>query len=178
MKNGDQFNNVGFFNGAYLKYLYFSWEGRINRKKYYASILFLIPITILLVILTTILTIVAAAALAAVSPAVAAGVSFLIIAVVYAFISYMSLMPFVKRIHDLGHSAVYYIGGYALLFTYAILFRTSEGELHISMEGGSLGDTIFSILGIVLFIYGILLLILKGTNGPNKFGNDPRESSK
>ena len=89
----------------------------------------------------------------------------------------------VRRLHDTNRSA-WWIGAFYIL--YAVYFVMLFGSMASMMASAAAGETAAptgagsmlatGALGLVMFIYGIVLLVffcLPGTPGPNRFGLDP-----
>jgi uncharacterized membrane protein YhaH (DUF805 family) len=90
----------------------------------------------------------------------------------------------VRRLHDSNRSG-WWLGAFYLLYAVYIvmLFGSMAGAMSAAMSGGTeppapnmgmLAGT--GILGLVIFIYAIVLLVfycLPGTKGDNRFGPDP-----
>jgi|SRR5262245_1816915 len=156
-------------------HILFSFTGRINRAKWWLSILATLIIYIVLVALPQFAT--------------SSGTLIAVLALAYFVVSlWISLAAGTKRLHDLNRTAawlIFFIGAPILLF---IVF--------VAMAGASLGTALLSgqtpteadimRMGGFLAIYGLLMLAigiwylvwfgcLRGTVGPNQYGPDPLE---
>jgi uncharacterized membrane protein YhaH (DUF805 family) len=138
------------------KYLFTSFEGRINRKPYWIGMLLFLAVW--LVVFLVVWSVFGDAAY---------GAPFFILQLVFI---YPVSAILVKRLHD-RNRPTYFVAFYvvpAALAALLGLFGLSD-----PMNPSAL-DTL---LGIVMMIVGIWFLIdlgfLKGTAGPNRFGPDP-----
>ena len=97
-----------------------------------------------------------------------------------------SLSVVFRRLHDVGRSGWWY-GGYYLvsLVVSAIMFAstaslavTGLGNPESLNSGALIGGGIFMMIyGLAAFVYAIVMLVwlfTEGTQGPNKYGNDPK----
>jgi uncharacterized membrane protein YhaH (DUF805 family) len=85
----------------------------------------------------------------------------------------------VRRLHDTDRSG-WWLGAYYLLYVaYMVVVFGSFASLTVPSDGSppSMGGmAALSIIGLVFFVYAIVLLVffcLPGTNGANRFGDDP-----
>jgi uncharacterized membrane protein YhaH (DUF805 family) len=139
------------------KWLLFSFQGRINRAKYWlvalVSIVALIIIGVLIASLTTL------------------GGAGALIAIVIGIVCYVGLVwaglaVAIKRLHDRNKS-----GWWLLLFYIvpAVLNGVAKALIPDSVAGALL-TLIGGIIGIWAFVE---LGCLRGTDGPNQYGTDP-----
>ncbi|MCR5084220.1 MAG: DUF805 domain-containing protein [Succinivibrionaceae bacterium] len=75
-----------------------------------------------------------------------------------------------RRLHDLNHSALWLLLGYAVpcvIATYAIFsVLTGNGAgLILSMAMG--------VIALIIFLVFLVMFMMRGTEGPNRFGEDP-----
>lgn len=130
----------------------FSFEGRINRAKYWLSVLLFIAFLAIAGVVVF-----------------AAGFSmagFVIAGLLYIGFMYVGLAIAVKRLHDRDKSGWWVLVFYILP---AVLSGASSG-----MGGGV--AMVLSIASFALSIWGLVELgILRGTMGPNQYGPDPLE---
>jgi uncharacterized membrane protein YhaH (DUF805 family) len=84
----------------------------------------------------------------------------------------------VRRLHDTNRSG-WWLGAFWLLYVVYIAgaFATVFSLRNSSGSPPNLaGAGMFGILGLVFFVYSIVLFVffcLRGTSGPNRFGDDP-----
>ena len=148
-----------------LTELLFSFKGRINRKKY-----FLFAISVIFIGL----------AIEALIPpsfekidedlTFVGAFGFLVYLCLHILFTYIGIAVDVKRLHDLNKSGWFCLFGVIPLTTYTILdmagyedISTLSNRLQILELG----------LWIIWFVYFIILLFTKGTEGENQFGEDP-----
>ena len=111
----------------------------------------------------------------------AAGSGFVVLVLVAIVVWLALLIPTlavnVRRLHDTNRSGWWYGG---LLILYAVISVVNLATVSSTAEGGqpSAGGLIVQgVLGLVLLIYGVVLLIfylLDGTPGHNRYGPDPK----
>lgn len=139
---------------------YAQFSGRAPRAEYWWFYLAYIVLYVLLTILTRISAI------------------FGILGIVYLGLIIPMIAVGVRRLHDTNRSgwwllapALPYFIGIALIFP-AIMSGMAGGANPFSM--GSLGAAgIFMLIGFVLAVAVLIFLIMPGTKGPNRFGDDP-----
>ena len=70
-----------------------------------------------------------------------------------------------ERLHDLNHP----------LWPFAVIAACFAGAWALDTTGvsGDLGALIFLFTALVLAVYGLVILFIRGTKGPNRFGEDP-----
>jgi len=153
----------------------FSFSGRINRAKWWLSILIIVVIYMVVVVLSLII------------PS-ALVVSLLYIAFVIAYL-WIALAAGAKRLHDLGRTGawlVFFIGVPVLLFVVFIALvgmsaglaliggGASEAEMAEAFaQTGGLG-LIMGVLNLAVWIWALVWFgCLRGTAGPNQYGPDP-----
>ena len=132
------------------KYLYTSFEGRINRQPYWIGALVLIGA---LIVINLVLILLAGFA------------GLIIVYIISLLVIYPSLAMMVKRFHDRNKS-----GWWSLIF-YVPAFI--NGAISAMSPESSLTMITGVITLIVLIWFTIELGFLKGTDGPNDFGPDP-----
>jgi uncharacterized membrane protein YhaH (DUF805 family) len=154
-------------------HLLFGFSGRINRAKWWLTVLVSIIISVV------------AAIIGAAAGETASNVISLI-----AFIPqfWISLAAGVKRLHDLNRTGawlvLFYIGPVILIIFFFIVAGVDVAAA--LMSGDSLDNATIARIGLIggvvfllIFILGIWALIwfgcLRGTVGPNQYGPDPLE---
>ena len=78
-----------------------------------------------------------------------------------------------RRLHDTGRPAWWLVAFYILYFGYMYM---ALGNLETLSAGDMSSLASVGILAIAMVIYSIVLIVfyvLKGTHGPNKYGDDP-----
>ena len=136
--------------------LLFSFQGRLNRKRYWLT-----SITILVIIL---LILFSALFLIREHQFALAGLEFVLLAILYLPLVWVGLALGAKRLHDRDKSA-----------WWLLLFYFVPGIL------GTTADRIGGGTGIILHIAGFAITVwafvelgcLRGTVGPNQYGPDP-----
>lgn len=153
--------------------LLFGFSGRINRAKWWLTVLVSIIISVVAVIIAAI-----------VGETLGNIVSFA------AFIPqfWISLAAGAKRLHDLNRTAawlvLFYLGPLVLLIIFFVV--AGMDVMAIILSGGDLDASAIArigitggLVGLLGFILGIWALIwfgcLRGTVGPNQYGPDPLE---
>ncbi|MGH6966919.1 MAG: DUF805 domain-containing protein [Phenylobacterium sp.] len=141
--------------GGVLKYL--SFRGRSNRQRYWLMVLSIGGLMFVSAIVAVMLTSVPLLAVIA--------IPFCVAVVVAAFANG------VRRLHDRNKSAWWLLLFYVVPVTLGLPFRV--------MPDGSPDDVqaaaaLLAVLGLPFSIWGLVELgFLKGTAGPNRFGEDP-----
>jgi len=141
--------------GGVLKYL--SFRGRSNRQRYWLMVLSIGGLMFVSAIVAVMLTSVPLLAVIA--------IPFCVAVVVAAFANG------VRRLHDRNKSAWWLLLFYVVPVTLGLPFRV--------MPDGSPDDVqaaaaLLAVLGLPFSIWGLVELgLLKGTAGPNRFGEDP-----
>lgn len=140
-----------------FKYLFFSLDGRINRKPYWlaALVLFVISLVVQLGIYFT------------------AGMQAMLIVGLAFFWPGFALA--VKRAHDRNRPTWLVIAFFALVLISQFM---QIADIHEVAEGQP--TTPFFILSLAVAVFAIFALVdwgfLKGTTGPNQYGPDPLQS--
>ena len=88
----------------------------------------------------------------------------LLVAVVYLFLMIAGISAVVRRLHDRNMSGWWYGG----LFLLNIL----SGIVSASAPGGAFA-LLLSVLVLIASIALLVIMCLRGTHGPNRYGNDP-----
>ena len=146
----------------------FVFKGRARRKEFWSWALF-----------SALLNIVVAVAVIVMSSSetVQACVSLLLALLMF----FPGFSVAVRRLHDVERSG-WWLGGYYMMsFVYIIVYVFLIASLG-DLEGGITGATIvFGVLSLVFIlaalIWAIVMLVwnfTEGTNGPNKYGEDPK----
>lgn len=140
---------------------YFSFQGRTNRRRYWET-----GVTIFVLLFLAVLV------LSVLSRFPMIGILFgllLIGAVLAAFVA--ALANGARRLHDRGKSA-----WWLLLFMGLPTLLSLPGEL-LKFSGdqdAQLAGSALAVLGLPFSLWGFIVMgCLKGTIGPNKFGEDP-----
>lgn len=150
---------------------FFSFKGRFNRARYWGATGIFALVTIAFVVLA-ILTLPPPADW---SPEDSALILLFVVAFAAAIPLFISSLAIaVKRLHDRDRS-----GHWLWLFYFASPLLSAIAE--VSKVGGPvflLAAVVLSPLAFGLSIWGFVEIgILKGTNGPNRFGDDPLGAS-
>jgi len=136
--------------GGVFKYL--SFRGRTNRQRYWLTGLSIFGLLFVSALLAGVLS-------------MAPLLGLVIIPI------WLALANGARRLHDRGHSAWWLV-----LFTGVPTFLAIPAELakYSGSEGGQMLGAILVLLGLPFSIWGFVVMgCLKGTAGPNKFGDDP-----
>jgi len=132
------------------KYLYTSFEGRINRQPYWIGALVLVGA---LIVINLVLILLAGFA------------GLIIVYIISLLVIYPSLAMMIKRFHDRNKS-----GWWSLIFYIPAIIN---GVISASAPDSSLT----MITGLITLVVSIWFLVelgfLKGTDGPNDYGPDP-----
>ena len=130
--------------------LLFSFQGRINRAKYWLAVLIYLFLTIVLGLLAAFTASFAIGALLAI--------------VVYIPMLISGIAVGIKRLHDRNKS-----GWWLLLFYLAPAVLSWAGTAF-----GGMMNTLLSLVSFALSLWALVELgILRGTVGPNQYGPDP-----
>ena len=155
---------------------YAEFSGRSRRKEYWMFFLFQMLVYIAVLLL---LSIFGGAAVLSGDPTsiAAAGGAALIIMLLYGLFSLVLLIPgiavTVRRLHDTNRTGWWLL---APIVPYIAMFLAA-GMLAGSPENAGLAGVIMMIAGFAVFALAITLfvfLVLDGTKGPNKYGDDPK----
>ena len=139
-------------------YLFTSFQGRINRGKYWLATLILLAIS---------------AVLEAGGQAAGQGTLFKILSIIVTIASTVAALAVaVKRLHDRDKSGwwmlLFYIG--PALLAFGTIYGVAGMEAGRSGGGG----LVFVLAGFAVLIWAFIELgCLRGTVGPNRFGPDP-----
>lgn len=152
------------------KHILFSFQGRINRAKWWLALLILLVFGLVMGILS---------AVAGSSSAVGTAISVIEAAVNL----YVGLATATKRLHDRDKSAWWLLLFYVVpgVLAIAAIALGVGGAIFSDQAGGAGGAAIgvAVILGLAAFAVGlwgfIEIACLRGTPGPNRFGPDPLE---
>jgi uncharacterized membrane protein YhaH (DUF805 family) len=154
-------------------HLLFGFSGRINRAKWWLTVLVSIIISVVAAIIAAIV-----------------GENLGNIVTLIAFIPqfWIGLAAGAKRLHDLNRTGAWLVFFYLAPVVLVIIFFVVAGMdvMSLLLSGGELdGSTLTrigttgAIVGLLVFILGIWALIwfgcLRGTVGPNQYGPDPLE---
>lgn len=147
---------VGELRRSILKN-YFSFNGRLNRKPFFMQVMMLAAMSIFLILY-----------IITVEPSLKADpVNFgtnvrryVIFWVVYIPLIISGISLGVRRLHDMNLS-----GWWMLLSIGSFFGGTDYGSASVNL--------MVTILGIIAQMFSIVLLLRRGTRGPNRFGEDP-----
>ena len=138
-----------------LKYL--SFRGRANRQRYWLTVLSICGLFFVSAIVSVMLTSMPALALIV--------LPFWVAFLVAVFANG------VRRLHDRNKSAWWLLVFYVLPTILSVPFRFAE---HGGSDGLQATTAMLAVLGLPFSIWGLVELgFLKGTAGPNRFGEDP-----
>lgn len=141
------------------KHLLFSFQGRVNRAKYW------------LVILLSIVVGMSAVMLLLIPHDYTSFFFFFLLAI--AFLMWIGVAIGVKRLHDRDKS-----GWWLALYYFAPSLLSGIGELASPSEGSTVAsagfELVLTLIGLAISVWAIIDLgFLKGTQGPNRYGPDP-----
>lgn len=139
-----------------------TFSGRAPRSEYWWFVLFYILVAVAFVILF--LVVGGAGILSGSGAGPVALVLGLLITVVYIYLMIAGISAIVRRLHDRNMSGWWY-GGLILLNIASTLLTLSGG-------GGGL-SALLSLLVLVASIALLVFMCLRGTQGPNRYGDDP-----
>ena len=161
----------GFSNPS-LRGMYFSFHGRLNRKRYFWRAL-----TVWAVFLAT-----GVGSIIAIGLFESLGLEFLMIPIslgmvilwIGGMIAGISLQ--IRRMQDLGwrRGAIY---GYVAAVIAWIFIEPLFSEV-VKSDPDSIWSMLLLLLGLFFFIVGLVFLFKKGTEGPNTYGPDPLEKTE
>ena len=144
----------------------FVFKGRARRKEFWSwalfSALFNVVVTVAVMMISS-------------SETVQACVSLLLALLMF----FPGLSVAVRRLHDVERSG-WWLGGYYIVSFVFLLILASLGL--DNLEGGATGTTIVAgalslVFILTALIWAIVMLVwdfTEGTNGPNKYGEDPK----
>jgi uncharacterized membrane protein YhaH (DUF805 family) len=144
--------------------LLFSFQGRINRAKYWLAVLIYVIVGLVMATISYI--------------ADQATPAQLLSLIVNIGVAVSSIAVGIKRLHDRDKSGwwllLFYLVPSLLMGIGAVAFYYGIGD---ESAGGIIGGSIAYILGLVFLIWAFIELgCLRGTPGPNRFGPDPLAS--
>jgi uncharacterized membrane protein YhaH (DUF805 family) len=151
-----------------LMSLYTTTEGRIGRQQWWMGVIVLAVVFIVVGVL--------AGLLMRDQPAILGWVNLIL----FAIFAYPLYALYLKRRHDRdnnGLDAIIYLAVIAVSALLAALGITMSPQEMPGVGTVMMPNAIGSIVGAILFIYGIYMLVqmgfLRGTVGPNQYGPDP-----
>ncbi len=153
------------------------FSGRASRQSFWLTILsilafgMVINVGVVLLVGVTFLVAVSGLPDAAPTGILAIGAAVLVVFGLAVFV--VTLAVSVRRLHDLDHSGWWLFGYLALSSLLSVPRFGIMGPLH-RMESVSILDLIGSVVGIAFLIY---LGFIRGTDGPNRYGPDPRSDA-
>ncbi|MFZ1415145.1 MAG: DUF805 domain-containing protein [Defluviicoccus sp.] len=134
------------------KFIFLSFQGRLNRKPYWLGTLAIIGVIVV-------------AVLGLVFLAGGAG-GYAAIAILYLVLLWPTLAIGVKRLHDRGKSAWWLVVFYVVPTVLNVLAESGDG-------GDGIGAMIFGLAGLAISIWALVELgFLRGTVGANRYGPD------
>ncbi len=144
--------------------LLFSFQGRVNRAKYWLAVLIYVIVGLVMATISYI--------------ADQATPAQLLSLIVNIGVAVSSIAVGVKRLHDRDKSGwwllLFYLVPSVLMGVGAVAFYFGIGD---ESAGAIIGGSIAYILGVVVLIWTFVELgCLRGTPGPNRFGPDPLAS--
>lgn len=149
-----------------IKEKYLTFKGRLNRKPFLIRNLLLFALSMIMRVLSV---------LVIKSDIDAITLIFAIILLIYVvFTWWSSLSLTIRRLHDIGHSAktlllpLIFANVIAIAWvTYGTIIYETDASI---LDGGSV---FLAIVTVFNFIFTLYLFFKKGTNGKNKYGDDP-----
>lgn len=158
-------------------HILFSFSGRINRAKWWLSILVVVGFEVFYAALSRVLA----------SDAINALVGLLL----FVLIIWVTLAAGAKRLHDLDRTGAWlilFMGApivlsivLAMQIGFAVFAALATGEVPEATDFTNLGTSVM-IIGLLGLAIGIWSLVwfgcLPGTLGPNRYGPDPLEASR
>ncbi|MDS4072462.1 MAG: DUF805 domain-containing protein [Defluviicoccus sp.] len=136
------------------KFIFLSFQGRLNRKPYWLGTIALLSLVIIGVFGVMFLT---------------GGGGVAAIGVIYLLLLWPTLAIGVKRLHDRNRSAWWLVVFYVVPTLLNVLVEGGDGE------GG--GAMIFGLASLAISIWALVELgFLRGTVGANRYGPDPLAS--
>lgn len=157
---------------------YATFSGRASRAEFWWFFLFVMIFYVVLMIAAGAI----GGGMAAANPAIAAmtgsfGVMSIIVTVFWLALLLPTVAVQIRRLHDTNRSG-WWLGVFWLLYVvyFAMLIRSTLGQAadgtppNLGMAAG------MGIFALVFFVYSIVLFVffcLRGTQGPNRFGDDP-----
>ncbi len=155
------------------KHILFSFRGRLNRKPYWiATITISLGYAAALFVFLSVGHIISQNS-AANEPQALVLFGAVLLMVISGFVTYFIATIYAKRLHDRNKSALWLLfivvgGG---LFEFATLFGVAT--VGTDAEPSTLGNALIAIGGLISLWFFIELGFFKGTQGPNRFGDDP-----
>ncbi|HEX4709381.1 DUF805 domain-containing protein [Phenylobacterium sp.] len=141
--------------GGVLKYL--SFQGRANRKRFWLTGLSIVGLLFVTALFTGLLALVP-------------GLSLIIIPLWLAFFV-ASIANAARRLHDRGKSAWWLLLFYLLPM---VLSLPADLAKFGPADDFQLAASALAVLGLPFSLWGLVVMgFLKGTTGPNKYGDDP-----
>ena len=136
------------------KFIFLSFQGRLNRKPYWLGTIALLSLVIIGVFGVMFLT---------------GGGGVAAIGVIYLLLLWPTLAIGVKRLHDRNRSAWWLVVFYVV--------PTLLNVLGAGGDGDGVGATIFGLASLAISIWALVELgFLRGTVGANRYGPDPLAS--
>lgn len=136
------------------KFIFLSFQGRLNRKPYWLGTIALLSLVIIGVFGVMFLT---------------GGGGVAAIGVIYLLLLWPTLAMGVKRLHDRNKSAWWLVVFYVVPTLLNVLVEGGDGE--------GVGAMIFGLASLAISIWALVELgFLRGTVGANRYGPDPLAS--
>ena len=142
---------------------YLSFQGRTNRARYWLTTLAIFGITMVCAV--------SAASAATLLPFLG-----IVLIPVFVVVLYASLANAARRLHDRGKSAWWLLLFAVLPALLSIPAQMTKGS---SDEGAQMFGAMFALLSLPFSVWGFVEIgCLRGTSGPNRFGDDPLVSTQ
>jgi uncharacterized membrane protein YhaH (DUF805 family) len=140
---------------------YFSFRGRANRARYWLTVLSIVGVFIATGLVASILTHIPLLGIL--------GAIVLLVVIPAALV--VSLANTARRLHDRGKSAWWVLVFQGVPFLLSLL----QELLTVGSGSGAVGPAaLLTLIALPFWIWALVELgILKGTDGPNKYGEDP-----
>ncbi len=146
---------------------YFSFQGRTNRQRYWLTALSIFGLLFVSALVLSVL---------ARLPVIGVIGAILLVAVILAA-AVAGIANGARRLHDRGKTAWWLLvfqGVPAVLTTLRILVAAGAAQDPVGAAGAAGAVAVLSLIGLGFSIWGLVEVgILKGTAGPNRFGDDP-----
>jgi len=156
---------------------YAKFSGRASRAEFWWFFLFVMIVYIVIMIALGTM-----GGIAAMNPAAAlltgsVGIGVVLLGLFWLAMFIPMLAAQIRRLHDINRSG-WWLGGFWLVYlAYVVVTFGSLGANPADGSAPNMGGLAgAAILGLVMFVYSIVLLVflcLRGTQGPNRFGPDP-----
>ena len=137
---------------------YLSFDGRINRRRYWLFVLSIFGIFLACGVLVGVM--------AAILP-----ILMILLVPVFLALTYASFANGARRLHDRGKSAWWLLLFFGLPLLLSLPARATQ---YSPDQGAQAAGALFALLGLPFSIWGFIEMgCRKGQTGPNRFGEDP-----